>query len=231
MKRIDVIIVSDSKNDYLRSLTQQTVDTAKNNESDIEVNVIVVENQDYHFFNAETIKQKGEFCYNRYLNQGASLGSSEYIAFCNNDLIFNNDWASNIISAMDVNEVNSACPFCPGSNVINKTGIDKNSGVYFGYEIRKEFVGWCIVWKRELWDRIKLDERVKFWSSDNAMSRQLIDANEKHILVTNSIVSHVCNGSSTLNTVPPNERYDLMHRQVRRFNKLYKENYFGLGEE
>lgn len=231
MKGIDVVIVSNSKNEYLRSLTQQTIDTAKNNESKVSVNITVVEFQDYNFFNAETIRQEGEFCYNKFLNQGAELGKSEYIAFCNNDLIFGNDWATNIISEMEENNVSSACPYCPESNYMNKTGIEKNSGVYFGYEVRKEFVGWIFVWKRKLWERLKLDEQIKFWASDNSCAKVLQLNNEKHILVTSSIVKHVWNGSNTLNTVPPNERYDLMHRQIKRFNKLYKENYFGLGEE
>lgn len=228
-KNIDVIIVSNSKNDFLRSLTQQTVNTAKNNETKAEVNVIVVENQDLEFFNAETIRQRGGFSYNKFLNEGAATGTSEYISFCNNDLIFGNEWASNIIEAMEKHEVSSACPYCPNFNRL--TGIPQESGVYFGYEIRKEFVGWCIVWKRSLWERLRLDEGIKFWASDNATAMQLKRAKEKHILVTSSIVFHVWNGSNTLNTVPAQERYELMHKQIKVFNRLYNEDYFGLGKD
>lgn len=228
---IDVIIVSNASNDHLKSLTVQTINTAKFNEKEVFVNVIVVEGTDTEFYNSKTIKQKGEFCYNKFLNEGAALGTSEYIAFCNNDLIFGDNWASKIISEMEKNNVRSACPYCPNSNILNKTLISQDSGVYFGYEIRFQFVGWCIVWERTLWEKIKMDEDVKFWASDNASAKSLELAGEKHILVTNSIVSHVWNGSNTLNGIHPNKRYDLMHKQIKIFNKKYGENYFELGTE
>jgi GT2 family glycosyltransferase len=231
MKSIDAIIVSDAKNEGLRRLTQQTIDTATDSEKNVEVNIIVIEKQDCKFFNALTIKQEGEFCYNKYLNQGAALGSSEYIAFCNNDLIFIDNWATKIIEAMEEHNVSSACPYSPISNFENKTGIGENTGVHFGYEVRKEFVGWCIVWKRSLWDKMKLDEGVKFWASDNATAKILMNAGEKHILVTNSVVHHVENGSNTLNTIEPTKKDELMHRQIKIYNRLYNDNYFNLGTE
>jgi GT2 family glycosyltransferase len=69
-----------------------------------------------------------------------------------------------------------------------------------GYEIgyNGEVKGWCIFTKRELYDTIgKIDERVKFWFSDNVLADQLKAHNIKHALVRHAYVQHL--DSRTLN--------------------------------
>jgi len=229
MKKIDVVIVSDAKNDFCKKITENAILSCKKDK--LVGEVIVLEKQNITYDGAKTFRQEGLFSYNRFLNQGAAQGSSEYICFCNNDLLFEEDWARIIISAMEQEGVNSACPYSPISNAANKTDILVNSGIYYGYEIRKEFCGWCFVWKRSLWEKIKLDERIFFWASDNATAEQLKQHNEKHILVTDSIVHHVHNGSITLNTLPIQDKRILMHDEIKKFNRLYNQNFFGLGKD
>lgn len=228
---IDVVIVSDAKDERLRMLTQQAIDSCCN-ESKVKVNIIVVESQPVHYLEADhMIYPQEHISYNRFLNMGATAGNSDYIAFCNNDLLFGKDWANNLLEAMDLFESNSACPYCPISHNIDKSLIKINSGVYAGYAIRQYFAGWCFVLTRELWNRIgRLDERLSFWCCDNATAEQVKLQNERHILVTNSIVTHLSNGSQTLNTISHSERQKLMHPEVRKFNQLYNQNLFGIGK-
>jgi GT2 family glycosyltransferase len=229
VKKIDVVIISDAKNQYCRILTEKAIESARLDSCIGEV--IVIEKQDCDYEGAKVFRQVGEFCYNRFLNEGAGYGKSEYIAFCNNDLLFEKNWASIIIDEMEMEWVSSASPFSPISNFSNRTFIEQNSGNHFGYEIRKHFCGWCFVWKRELWDKIKHDERINFWTSDDATAHQLKENDEKHILVTNSIVHHVNNGSVTLNTLPNEDKSILMHDEVKKFNRLYNKNLFDLGKD
>lgn len=231
MKSIDVIIVSDGKSDELRFLTQNAILSARGEEHNCFVRVIVIEKQNVDYELAEVFRQEGEYCYNRFLNEGAAQGNSDYIAFCNNDLLFEEDWASKIIAEMELEGVRSACSFSPISNIKNNTGIEANTGNYFGYQIRKEFCGWMFVWKRTLWEQIKLDERINFWTSDNATAESLKENNEGHILVTKSIVHHVNNGSTTLNTIHPEKRKELTHDEIRKFNRIYNQNLFSLGKD
>lgn len=231
MKSIDVVIVSDGKNDNLRLLTQNAIFSARGEEHNLFVRVIVIEKQEVEYELTEVFRQQGDCCYNKFLNEGAAKGNADYIAFCNNDLLFEENWAYKIISEMEKEGVSSACPYSPISNIKNNTGIKRNSGNYFGYEIRKEFCGWCFVWKRELWNNIKLDERINFWCSDNAVCEQLKENNERHILVTSSIVHHVNNGSTTLNTVHPAKRKELTHDEIKKFNRLYNQNLFSFGKD
>lgn len=231
MKSIDVIIISDAKDDGLKAITQRAIDSARRSEYEFYINCIIVEKQDVFYNSAVTVKQSGQFCYNRFLNEGAALGNSEYIAFCNNDLLFDEFWATNIIGAMKYERARSACPYSPVSYERNRIDIKPNSGVYYGHEIRREFCGWCFVWERKLWEEIKLDERINFWASDNSAAEQLKEKKEKHILVTDSIVHHVNNGSTTLNLLPLHERSKYMHDELKKFNRLYDKNYFGIGKD
>lgn len=229
MKSIDVVIVSDAKNHFLQKLTEAAIETSVTNEKNVLVNVIVVEKQDAVYQGCKTVKQTGEFCYNRFLSEGAKLGSGEYICFANNDLIFGDNWASEIISNMEKENVRSASPYCHLSNIKNKSGYNQKTGNHFGHEVRKEFAGFCFVWKRELFEEIGLDERLAFWASDDATAEVLKMNNEKHILCTSSFVAHLSYGSNTLNILQSPERSAFMHDQVKKFNRLYSKNLYGIG--
>ena len=52
-----------------------------------------------------------DFNYNKCLNKGASLGNNPYILFCNNDLIFTENWDI-LISSMKSHNLRSASPYC-----------------------------------------------------------------------------------------------------------------------
>lgn len=229
---LDVVIVSAGKDTRLQMLTNQAIQSCRKNELRVNLNITVVESHDATYKDVEQIIYVEEpVSYNKFLNLGAREGSSEYIAFCNNDLLFGADWASHLLEAMNLFEANSACPYCPISHNIDRSLIKINSGVYAGYTIRQYFAGWCFILTRELWNRIgRLDERLSFWCSDNATVEQIKQQNERHILVTNSIVTHLSNGSQTLNTITHAERERLMHPEVRKFNQLYNQNLFGIGK-
>lgn len=228
---IDVIIVSDAKTPYLRSLTEQAITTAIGNSgSNVEVYVFVVEKQNIDYELATTIKQTGEFCYNKYLNEGAAMGASEFICFANNDLIFHQDWAIDIIEEMNNENVSSASPFCSVSALHDDRYITEKFGNIFGYNIRNEFLGWCFVWSRILWEDLKLDETMSFWASDNVVADDLERRGIKHMLCTSSLVTHLNNGSHTLKSETNFNKHKLTIEEVKKYNKLFGKNLFNLGQ-
>lgn len=225
---LDLIIISHAKTPELRQLTQRGIYSAIANEFHVKINPIVIEgNHAVKYDGAKTYYQYGDFCYNKFLNFGASLGISEYIAFCNNDLSYGTDWASNLIEALQ-SGLDSVSPYSTISHHVHKTGILPNTGIHYGHEVKHQFEGWCFVWPRLLWNQIKLDERVTFWCSDNATVEQLKAAGKNHGLVTYAIVEHPDNGGKTLKTV--SNRHELTTQQAKIFNKLYDKNVENAGK-
>ena len=210
---MDIILVSNGRNQYLRTLTQHTIDTCVMSSSLVNFHFIVVEQVNrvvYRIPNTTTIHYDFEFNYNRCLNLGLKYSTSKYVALCNNDLDFRPYWAENIITSMGDTYL-SASPSRYG----------RRQGVVEGYEIAKHINGWCIVINRKLLDYIgKLDEGVKFWYSDDIYADQLKTKGIKHILVNHSLVRHL--GSRTLRT---GRGKDLMHAQRKNYIEARKKYY------
>lgn len=225
---LDLIIISDAKTAELQRITQHGIDTAFDGKLINGLNVIVVEgNKDVTYEYAKTVYQEGNFNYNKFLNYGASLGEAEYIAFCNNDLIYEKGWAYNLLYALRLG-FDSVSPYSHISQAIHKSPHMPKTGEQAGLTVKHEFEGWCFVWRRSLWEEIKLDERISFWCSDDATVEQLKAAGKTHALVTYAFVEHTNNGGHTLKTM--HNRQELTIGQAKIFNRLYDKNIENAGK-
>lgn len=214
---IDIVILSYAKNEDLKFLTQQTVDTliASEDPSKIEFNVLVYESNKelapYQFPGSTTIYPKEKFNFNKYLNLGIKATNSPYICFCNNDLIFYRGWATRILDTLKRNpDLLSVSPYCPDTH----TYFEYDSGLKYGYDKIKYIAGWCIFVKRDIFKIIGLfDENFKFWYSDNDYAKTLEKFNLKHAVDTSSTVKHL--GQQTLNddAISNKERRELTKEQ------------------
>lgn len=191
--QIDVVIISYAKNDKLKQVTMDGIQSLIASEDKIQFNIFVVEsnpsmNYD-HYPYTFTIYTDMPFSYHRYLNLGRRMGSSQYVVLCNSDLTYSKNWASQIISKMKLHpEILSASPFCPQTQNINEWN---QADVHIGYIVRAHLAGWCIFQQRKIYEIIgELDERYKYWYSDNDYSQELIRHNICHALISRSIVNH-----------------------------------------
>jgi GT2 family glycosyltransferase len=194
---LDILILSYAKNDYLKNLTLQTINTllASEDKKKISFNILVIESnkqlQSYNYPNSTTIYPKQSFGFNKYINIGLKKTHNKYVCICNNDLIFHQNWATEILNAFNSDpQLYSASPYC--NNNQGTRGIKSNSGIHYGYRLFKEISGWCIVIKRETFDIIgKPDNNIKFWYSDNDYANLLEKHHLKHALVSSSLVDHL----------------------------------------
>lgn len=221
---IDVIILSYAGSDALKTITENCVDSLlKSEDSDhIRFNIIVIESmrslQPFQYTGSHTVYPRQKFGYHRYMNIGIEMSNSPYVCICNNDLIFYHGWASEILKSMENDPaLMSASPACTVHHPAQ--GIALNSGVHYGYEVRKELIGWCIFFKREML-RItgRLDPAFKFWFADNDYGNTLEKHSIKHALVTSSHVDHL--ESRTLKSKSEKEQLELTSRE--RFYYEYK---------
>jgi len=204
LQEVDVIIVSYAENEVLRKMTEECLSSLLDSEDpeSIGFNIIVVESNKlaapYHFRNTRTIYPSCAFGYHRYLNIGIYATKAEYVCICNNDLIFHQLWATNLLKTLDSNsDLHSVSPFCNRHHLKHEIAI--NTGIHYGYEVGREVTGWCILFRRKILAITgPLDERFRFWYADNDYSNTLQMCGLKHALVTSSMVNHL--ESKTLNS-------------------------------
>lgn len=203
---IDAIIVGD-----WNTLSVNTADTARK---------FIPNNVDLNVFNEPFVG------YNRSLNNGARKGKAGVIGFLNNDLIFNENWLNPLIEALEIYD--SVSPWCPQTHHKWWGRIIPDAPVQ-SYEVGKCIAGWAIFMKRDTWVKIGgFDERLEFWCCDNSYAEQLKQHKLTHALVPESKVTHLL--SQTLNKVNRQVTQQLTKDQVRRFNRLYGQNLFNLGQ-
>ena len=228
----DVIFLSFAKDEHLKNVTLNALNTlfASESETEINFNAFVFESnhalKPYEYPLAkETIYSDDKFNYNAYMNKGFLKGSAEYVAFCNNDLEFKNLWGSKIIHYMKKYNLNSASPYCTlthGNHIINEE-------VFKGLDIGRIIAGWCIVVKRKFFEQLGgFNEDVSFYCSDTIYGEQLKAINEQHGLITRSIVNHL--GSATLKKVDKHIHNDLTLEQTKKFNRMFDKNILGVGK-
>jgi len=208
-EHIDIIILSYAKDEKLKDLTLQTIDTLLQSEDpqEIQFNILVIESnktmkgnmgqRSYQYPGSKTIYPNETFGYNKYMNIGIKETISEYVCLCNNDLVFHKGWASAIIREMKADpELLSASPYC--TTFHKNEGFDENGPAQEGYF--GTLGGWCIFAKRKVFDIIGLlDEKLIFWYSDADYCETLQKYHIKNSLVPASKVTHL--GSESLKTV------------------------------
>ena len=214
---VDLVFVSNAKDNRIRNTTQQAINTAKKGANGLNINCIVIESQpNTSYANAVTYNPDRPFNYNYYLNFGAVRGTAEWILFCNNDLIFQNGWLHALLMA----EHPVVSPI--SLKDFRQKGIYENEK---GWSCGRNLSGWCFMVKRDLWEKIgKLDEEFDFWFADNSFIAQLKPFDIAPMLVPKSRVDHI--GSLTFNTLPIQERNDLQWSKLERFNEKYNETLF-----
>lgn len=228
--KIDVIIASCGNDDKHINLTRQAVKTCIDSNPDL-VEVTVIEScKNVVYPNCKTIyfPQGDNFNYHRTMNKGIESTKNKYIAICNNDLIFRDGWAKNILNAMDKLGYESASPVSERFHDIKRISNKAEEGYQMGYHI----CGWCLVFTRDMINRIVdktpwltvpqwLDETVTFYYSDNAYRAYLVHYNIKHILVWNSRVDHLDHGGATWRDITcKSKKRRLTDLQKNNFNKI-----------
>ncbi|CAH0166348.1 MULTISPECIES: glycosyltransferase family 2 protein [unclassified Pedobacter] len=222
--KIDIVILSYAKSEELKQLTTQTIQTLLSSEDPkkIHFNILVLESEKklspFQFKNTTTLYPKESFGFNRYLNIGLKNTSENLICFCNNDLIFHKEWATEMLSVLKNNDsILSASTFCP--LIQRDNGVNMNMEAVEGYE--GFFSGWCFLIKRSLIDKIGyFDEKYKFWYADSDYLRTLNKYQIKNVLIPRSVVTHL--NAVTSKSLNKKEYFNLTMMPQLYFNYKWK---------
>jgi hypothetical protein len=196
---VDIVILSYAKDKSFEQITRTGIDSLLKSEDNINFHVYVVETNldvnydDYsdsnHGHTVKTIRAEQPFNYFKFANVAIKLGTSEYVAICNNDLTYESYWAQNIIDVMSsFPDIMSASPWCPQTQKDNSQHIGK---IYVGCRVRVELAGWCIFQQRRLYETIgKMNDDTDFWYGDDIYRDELTMRGIKHALIASSVVNH-----------------------------------------
>jgi GT2 family glycosyltransferase len=218
---VDAIMLANSKSQHLIDMTARAIETlhASESRSEVRFDVTVMETckSAPRYARAERcIHPQDPFNYNRFLNIGLQFGNSPWVALLNNDLLFHGGWMSAILAVAEKNpQVGSFSPWNPAP-----WQHDKLSDCFIGYGIGGVVTGWCLVARREIFERVKLREEVSFWCSDNTYQDELIKHGIPHALCRNSWVDHL--GGKTLFTETNERIHELTAGQVEAYGRMEK---------
>lgn len=194
---LSVVILSKTDSKNLHAMTLKAIESLQESE-DFEnkhrLEIILIEsNKEYvkdfpYPENVTVIVPRETFGFHRFLNIGIRKSKGDFIALCNNDLIFHPNWFSEIINVFNAHKgILSFSPIDPGKELQKYTG-----NFEIGYKVTQHIKGWCLVCHKSLFPVIKeLDERFQFYYSDNDYALSLIYYGIKHAVVTASHVAHL----------------------------------------
>lgn len=151
---IDLIIVSDAS--LNKQLTLDCIHTSKL-DVNVDLNIIVIEsNLEVFYEGTKTIHYDFPFNYNACLNLGIRNSDSKYVAVANNDLIFHENWAHNVIKFFEQDSslmsTSSLCGILHGvSNIREEILIGDSMISESSFPL---LCGWFIFQRREIYDII-----------------------------------------------------------------------------
>lgn len=202
MVKLSAIILSRTINNSIYEMTKKCystlIDSEKENRN-LEIEIILVEsNKDFekegyiYGNNLKIITPELPFNFHKFLNIGINQASGDFIALCNNDLIFHKNWFSEMLKVKYSNpKILSFSPFDETTNRLPKSLIKSNDYI-LGYELQKQMTGWCFVVQRTVFNKIgKLDELFNFYYADTDFAMCLIKHNIQHALICKSHVTHL----------------------------------------
>jgi glycosyltransferase involved in cell wall biosynthesis len=192
--KVSCVFLARTDSEISFGMTTKCIQSAMESEPNVEFEIIIVEsNKEYYtstFIYPNFVKviiPQEQFNFHQFLNIGIQQATGNYIALCNNDLIFHKNWFTEILKISNLHpEILSFSP----KGIPN---ISTQEAEYqIGYKVTQQLKGWCIVVKPYIFKKIgALDETFSFFYADNDYGMTLKYYNIKHALVFNSYVEHL----------------------------------------
>lgn len=226
--KISVIILSYAIDEEVYRMNCRAVESlfASENWADGELEVLLIEsNREVSYTydpRVRIIVPEEKFGFHRFFNIGLEQTSGEFVAFCNNDIVFQKGWWSAIMKVkkehlrfMCFSPVDSSYPMMAEEIAIGREYT-------IGWENKRHFAAWCFVWERKVFKTIGLfDETFDFYSADDDELQTLHYWAIPNVLVTDSEVKHlsqVVTKKEGINkyAVTDKERYPLSEYEIKR---------------
>ena len=206
--KLSVIILSYALDDDIYNLNKQAIESLLASETWVagSLQILLIESNkenpyQYPYPNVEVLVPNEKFGFHRFFNIGIEHTDGEYIAFCNNDIIFHKGWFSAIREVAD-NHQRFLCfsPIDDSGDYPKMTpeALPRDKEFYKGWEHQKHFAPWCFVWKRIVFDITgPFDETFDLYGADGDELFTLSKNALWGVVCTKSVVNHLA-GQTTI---------------------------------
>lgn len=229
-EKISVIILSYTLDDEIYQMNCRCIESLFDAEQwqEGQLQVILVEsNKDntYRYDDrVEVIVPEEKFNFHRFFNIGLEHANGEFIAFCNNDIVFTKGWFSAIMKVKAIHpEFMCFSPLDRSYPLMSEEALPSSNNYYIGWENKKHFAAWCFVWDRKVFDTIgKFDETFDFYSADDDELQTLRYYAIPNVVVTHSQVKHLSQVvTNKMNNpeafrIEDHEQFPLTKEEIRR---------------
>lgn len=199
MPKLSIIILSYALDDEVYQMNTRCLDSlfASEQWTDGELEVLLMEsnrNATYQYDARVRIMIPEEnFGFHRFFNIGLDNTKGEFIAFCNNDIVFQPNWWT-AIRRIKEQHPKFMCfsPLDRSYPMMTEEEMPSTKDYYIGWENKRHFAAWCFVWERKVFDIIgPFDEMYDFYSADGDELLTLRKYAIPNVLVTHSEVKHL----------------------------------------
>lgn len=230
MNSLSVVILSYSLDKTIFDMNVDCINSllASENWSDKNLEIILIESNKACTYEYDTrvtkIIPQEAFNFHRFLNIGVEQSNNEFVALCNNDIIFNKNWFTEILKVSEKNK-DFLCfsPIDRNYTSMSYEQFPAEKDFYIGWDNKYHYAAWCMVWKRKVFDIIgKLDETFNFYSADDdelmTMRKYAID----NVLVPKSEVIHLSQvvtkkvDEKNSPRIIDKEKYPLSEKEIQR---------------
>lgn len=196
---IDVIILTNSHNDFMVWMARRTIKTILESESGIQYNIIVVESvqnveREYADLCHHYLFPNEPFNYNKFLNIASKYCKGDWVIISNNDVSYEFGCLTEIFKVHETRpDIESFSPKDPlfFMSFWGNQFVGTKSTYIEGYQVSKYLMGWSLVIKKSAFDKIlPFDEQFDMYYQDNDYAEVLKLNGIKHALVRRSIASH-----------------------------------------
>lgn len=198
MPKLSVIILSYALDDEVYQMNTRCLDSLFASEQwrDGELEVLLMESNKEAAYQYDprvrVLMPEEKFGFHRFFNIGLEHTNGEYVAFCNNDIVFQPDWWTAIMRVKEQYPKYMCFSPMDSSYPMMAEEIAKGEKYVIGWENKRHFAAWCFVWERKVFRTIGLlDEVFDFYSADDDELQTLRYYAIPNVLVTNSEVKHL----------------------------------------
>ena len=208
MRKLSVIILSYAVDDEIYQMNVRAIESLYASEnwasdthstldsrlSTLEV-LLMESNREAHYTYDKRVKvmmPEEKFGFHRFFNIGLDNTSGEFVAFCNNDIVFMPGWWSAIMHVKEQHPKFMCFSPVDSSYPMMAEEIATGTDYTIGWENKRHFAAWCFVWERKVFETIgRFDETFDFYSADDDELQTLRYYAIPNVLVIGSEVKHL----------------------------------------